>query len=127
MVTVNITETSFQGELDKGGLLLLDFWAEWCGPCRAFSPVFEAVSEKNADVIFGKVDTEAAPSLAAAAGITAIPTLMAFRDGVLVFSQSGALPRPALEDLISQLRELNMDEVRTSMAEHHDHAPHSST
>ncbi|MBT2502854.1 thioredoxin [Curtobacterium sp. ISL-83] len=124
MSTVTITEENLQQEVEKGGMLLLDFWAAWCGPCRAFSPIYEQLSETNPDITFGKVDTEAAPALASAAGISAIPTLMAFRDGVMVFSQAGALPKPALEDLIAQLRALDMDAVRASLAEHDDHAAH---
>jgi len=124
--TIEVTEQNFQEQLTKGGILLLDFWAEWCGPCRSFGPIYESVSQTSPDVIFGKVDTEAAPGLAAAAGISAIPTLMAFRDGILVFSQSGALPKPALEDLLHQLRELDMDQVREAATDHADHAPHSA-
>lgn len=125
MATIAIDESNLQDELDKGGILLLDFWAEWCGPRRAFAPVYEQASEENPDIIFGKVDTEAAPGLAQAAGISAIPTLMAFRDGVLVFAQAGALPRPALDDLITQIRELDMDALLAEAAAHPEHASHA--
>jgi len=104
------------------GIVLIDFWAEWCGPCRSFAPVYEKVSQANEDITFTKVDTEAQQELAARYGITSIPTLVAYRDGIPVFSQPGALPQPALEDLIGQLRGLDMDEVRQryteAMAQH---------
>jgi thioredoxin 1 len=99
------------------GIVLIDFWAAWCGPCRQFAPVFEKVSEANPDVTFAKVDTEAEPELAGRYGITSIPTLIAYRDGIPVFGQPGSLPQPALEDLLKQVRGLDMDEVRTSYAE----------
>ncbi|MEJ5914670.1 thioredoxin [Pseudokineococcus sp. 1T1Z-3] len=99
------------------GIVLIDFWAEWCGPCRSFAPVYEKVSEANEDVTFAKVDTEAQQELAARYGITSIPTLVAYRDGIPVFSQPGALPQPALEDLLGQLRGLDMDEVKARYAE----------
>ena len=95
--------------------MLVDFWASWCGPCRSFAPVFEKASEKHPDILFGKVDTEAEQSLAAAAQIRSIPTLMAFRDGILVFSQPGALPATALEQVIQAVRDLDMDEVRAKL------------
>ncbi|MCB4208341.1 thioredoxin [Arthrobacter sp. UM1] len=117
MSTVDLTEAQFSETLEKNGIVLVDFWAGWCGPCRQFAPVYEKVSENHPDVVFGKVDTEAEQRLAAMAGITSIPTLMAFRDKILVFSQPGALPAPALEDLISQVKGLDMDQVRKDMAE----------
>ncbi|GAA1351329.1 thioredoxin [Falsarthrobacter nasiphocae] len=116
MSTVDLTEASFPQALEDNGIVLVDFWAAWCGPCRQFAPIFEKASEGHEDVLFAKVDTEAEQRLAAMAGITSIPTLMAFRDQILVFSQPGALPAPALEDLISQVKALDMDKVRADMA-----------
>ncbi|HMK08062.1 MAG TPA: thioredoxin [Anaerolineales bacterium] len=113
--TVTLTATDFEQTVTGNDIVLVDFWAEWCGPCRRFGPVFEAVAEANPDVVFGKVDTEEERRLSAAAGITSIPTLMAFRGGILVFAQPGALPQPALEDLLSQVRALDMDQVRASV------------
>ena len=112
MATVEATATTFDELVDEPGIALVDFWAEWCGPCRAFAPVFEAASEVHTDISFAKVDTEAERELAARASITSIPTLMAFRDGILVFAQPGALPAPALEQLITAVRGLDMDDVR---------------
>jgi thioredoxin 1 len=116
MATVSLTKDTFQSAVEQDGIVLVDWWAAWCGPCRMFAPVFEAASEKHGDLTFAKVDTEAQPELAGAAQIRSIPTLMAFRDGVLVFSQPGALPAPALEELIGAVRALDMDEVRSTIA-----------
>jgi thioredoxin 1 len=117
MATVELTQANFDSVTGSGGLMLVDFWAAWCGPCRMFGPVFERASERHADAVFGKVDTEAEPALAGAFGISSIPTLMVIRDGVVLYAQPGALPEPALEQLIAKARELDMDEVRAAIAE----------
>lgn len=116
MATIELTKENFESVLDGGGLVLVDFWAAWCGPCRMFGPVFQRVSEQNPDAVFGKVDTEAQPELAGSFGISSIPALMIIRDKVVLYAQPGALPQPALEQLISQAREVDMDEVRASIA-----------
>ena len=116
MGTVALTRDNFEQTVSAEGIVLVDFWAGWCGPCRRFAPVFEQASEKHLDIVFGKVDTEAQPALSSAARVSSIPTLMAFRDGVLVFSQPGALPAAALEQVIAAVRGLDMDEVRGEVA-----------
>ena len=116
MSTIELTKETFEETVTQPGITLVDWWASWCGPCRMFAPVFQAASEEHADVRFGKIDTEDQQELAAAAQITSIPTLMAFRDGILVFSQPGALPAPALEQVIKAVRDLDMDEVRAEVA-----------
>ncbi|WP_205323872.1 thioredoxin [Glycomyces sp. YM15] len=126
MATVALTKDNFEETVTGNGIVLVDWWADWCGPCKMFAPTFEASSEKHPDVVFGKIDTEDQPELSGEAGIQSIPTLMAFRDGILLYSQPGALPPAALEEIIGKVKELDMDAVRAEIekeeAEGHDHA-----
>lgn len=117
MATTNLTLDNFEATVSKDGIVIVDFWAAWCGPCRAFAPVFEAASETHPDITFAKVDTEAEQQLAAGFRITSIPTLMVFRDGIIVFAQPGALAAPQLEQVIAGTRDLDMDDVRKQIAE----------
>ena len=128
MATVELTQENFNEVVGSDGLVLVDFWAEWCGPCKMFGPVFEKSSEEHGDITFGKVDTEAQGELAQAFQIRSIPTLLAVRDGVVLYSQAGALPAASLEDLIGQLRAVDMDEVKAQIAAHeaeHGTEPHT--
>lgn len=118
MATIELTAKAFDETVKRDGVVLVDFWAEWCRPCKMFSPIFEASSEANTDIVHAKVDTEAEQALGGALNITSIPTLMAFRDGVLVFRQAGALPAPALQQVIDAVKDLDMDEVHKRVAEH---------
>ncbi|MGX7731176.1 thioredoxin [Rhodococcus sp. 2H158] len=118
MTTTNLTLADFESTIADNDIVLVDFWASWCGPCRAFAPVFDKSSAAHPDVVHAKVDTEAEQQLAAMADIRSIPTIMAFREGVLVYAQPGALPAAALEDLIGQIKALNMAEVHAQVAEH---------
>lgn len=116
MSTIALTAENFEDTISKEGITLVDWWASWCGPCRMFAPIFQAASDKHEDITFAKVDTDAEQALAGAAEITSIPTLMAFRDGILVFSQPGALPAKSLEQVIQAVRDLDMDEIHAKLA-----------
>ena len=117
MAVINVTEDTFRQTIESEGMVIVDAWADWCGPCKAFAPTFEKVAQEHPDATFAKLDTEANQQLSAALEIQAIPTLMAFRDGIMVFRQSGALPPAAFADLVNQVKALDMDDVRRQLAE----------
>ena len=133
MATVNVTKDTMESTIEDNDIVIVDFWAEWCGPCKSFAPTFEKASEEHPDIVFAKVDTEAEQELAGAFGIRSIPTLMIFRDNVVLFNQAGALPPAALADVISQVKDLDMETVHKEIAEQdsgsghdhdHEHAGH---
>jgi len=120
MATTELTAQSFEQTVADNDIVFVDFWADWCGPCKQFAPAYDKAADANPDIVFGKVDTEAEQDLARAANISSIPTLMAFREGILVFAQPGALPPPALEQVITSVRDLDMDDVRKQIDEQND-------
>lgn len=123
MATIELTADNFSDTVTAEGITLVDWWAAWCGPCQMFAPIYESASEQHPDITFGKLDTDAEQALSSAAGIRSIPTLMAFRDGILVFQQAGALPAPALEQVITAVKALDMDDVREKVAAQESQAP----
>ena len=125
MATMELTLENFETTVAQDGITFVDFWAEWCGPCKMFGPIFEKAAEDSPEIRFGKVDTEAQQQLSGMAGISSIPTLMIFRDGILLFNQAGALPGPALTELIGKVKELDMDEVRAEIAKQAEATPQS--
>jgi thioredoxin len=116
MASIDVKSSEFDALITKGGIVFVDFWAEWCGPCKMFGPIYEKVSEQYPEITFAKIDTEAEREIAAAAGITSIPTLMAFRDGILLYREAGALPEQSLQKLVAQVTSLDMDEIRAEIA-----------
>lgn len=127
MSTVELTESTFADTIKDSDIVFIDFWAAWCGPCRGFAPVYEKASEANPDIVFAKVDTEAEQGLAGSFQISSIPTLMAIREGVVLYSQAGALPQEALDNLVQAVRDVNMDDVRAEIAKSHEAAEPEAT
>lgn len=125
MATIEVTEENYSEVTSRDGIVIIDFWADWCSACKFFAPIYEAASEANPDVVFGTVDVEAATAVADSFGIRALPTLAVFRDQIRVYLQAGALPKPDLDELLTKVKELDMEQVRSDMAKVHEHAGHA--